>query len=126
MYKYAIFNTPVGAKGDPLYRATRDAVRWFGERLIKEGYVLRSAPAVRKIVATVEESSFREATGVKGSRMLISKNTNMRTDHPFYEPNKDQYEVVFKVEQRPRAVMFDISEGYIKRRGLPAGFALVV
>lgn len=120
--KRGTFKVPQGTLGDPLERAVTQAIKKFGEKLIKEGWRIQSRPQVR-LVPVSNQSTFREVRA-GDLPILLPTSASFSPDHPWYTPGEDMYEVVFRVSRPPRKATIFLPDDFIHRRGVPKGFRL--
>ena len=122
--KYGTFAVPAGSSGWPLGRATEQAIKKFGMKLLKEGWRILAAPTIKKIKVS-DETGFVEKYNADGSiALLVPTSHAMRTEDPWHKPGMDQYEIAFRVTRAPRQITYDIPQEYLERFGLPSGMSL--
>lgn len=110
----------------PLVQACDKAQKKFIERFEKVGFHLEGRPRVRKI-ATIEEEEYRPVPSKTGSALiwLPKRQKGMRTDHPWYIEDDDQYEVTAWFSRPAQTVKIEISDDKYRRlvaqHRMPAG-----
>jgi len=123
MIKYAVLAVPKDSQGWTLEHELYKGVKQFGERLLKQGWEIKSKPQIQKTQIMRDEDMTYRVSQDEKFNLIVPTYTGMRDDHPWYEPEEDRYEIAFRVSRRPRSARIDLPESFIKK-GLPAGLQL--
>ena len=124
--KRGMFLVSKGTSDMPLIEACDKAQQKFITRYEKERYILEGRPKVRKI-PLVEEEEYRPVLN-KGGNVLVwipKRQKGMRSDHPWYVEDDDQYEVTAWFYRPAQTVKIEISDDKYRRlvaqHRMPAG-----
>ena len=116
--KYGLFRTVKGLQEQnptTFMRRSREQVEKFVRKFEKEGWKLTSNPVAERLKPTYD-TEYVPVQDTKGTATLWKPtSTQMRPDHPFFEPDVDLYEVRAYFSRAPRRAVWDISEDVLKR-----------
>ena len=121
--KLGLFKVPPGTCDLDLIAYSDKAVKKYVAHFEKYNWTLESRPKVRRI--KMWESNYRVFTDQRGDKIATPTDKGMRDDHPWYEPDADQYQVTADWSQPHRTATLEVPDAtltkLVEKELLPAG-----
>ena len=110
------FGVPRGTKDLDLIVASDKAVKKYVERFEKQGWKLEDRPRV-KLVPTIEEEEYHPIPAEDSMVVMWvpKRQPGMRSDHPWYVPDQDQYQVNAWFSRKPVTYQIQMSDDKYRR-----------
>jgi hypothetical protein len=121
--KYGFFTLPRGAAGWPLIRAEEDAIKQFARAMSVRGLTVEGVPIVRQVKDW--EARYVPRTDAKGVVLWTPTSQGIRPDHPWYQGDKDHYEVAAWCSRAPSQTTLEIPDHIINKYGVPKGAQII-